>query len=275
MDVAANAVAQRHLNWLNSPDDFGESQAFSHPHLFRNVADQLLELGLHNSSRKFYETLKLNPEETDASLEIQIGRCFALEERHQDAEEHFRAALQLDEDHIQARVELARIYEKMDEPEQAFAYSNEVMALKNLQNPKRVRKRRKAGHAKPPGQSFVPNGTANSGYKSKSRAVGDRNEELLDTEELQLQYYNFRRERDRMRDGNESSTELWISAARDLTDDFRSCKAFYPYDSQTRFLGYTGISRIQAELRLDMDLSTVTNRTSPRLFTLFLILRLR
>ncbi len=153
MDVSANAVFQRHLNWLNSPDDYGGSRAFSHPHLFHNVANQLLELGLHNSSRKFYQALKQNPEEIDASLEVQIGRCFALEERHQDAEECFRAALQLDEGHIQARVELARIYEKMDEPEQAFAYSNEVMALKNLQNPKRLRKRRKTGHAKPPGQS--------------------------------------------------------------------------------------------------------------------------
>jgi general transcription factor 3C polypeptide 3 (transcription factor C subunit 4) len=65
-----------------------------------------------------------------------------------------------------------------------------------------------------------------------------------------------------MRSGDAASTEAWMDAARDLTDDFRGFKTFYPLDKYIRFLGYSGDSRIAAETPLDIDLTAMAERLS-------------
>jgi general transcription factor 3C polypeptide 3 (transcription factor C subunit 4) len=59
------------------------------------------------------------------------------------------------------------------------------------------------------------------------------------------------------------------SAARDLTDDFRSFKKFYPLDKYIKFLGYSGGSRLEAETPLDQDLTAMAERLSRGLSTQF------
>jgi len=86
-----------------------------------------------------------------------MGRCFQRDELQVQAEECFQTAIQLDENNIEARMELAKMYESLNEQEQAFIYVNEVMSIKNGQNAKPVKQRkrgpRKAKEPKEPKRS--------------------------------------------------------------------------------------------------------------------------
>jgi general transcription factor 3C polypeptide 3 (transcription factor C subunit 4) len=93
----------------------------------------LRDESLHGDALKFYLKSKHLSEEIDGTLLVQMGRCFLHVQDDQQAEECFREAVELDGEDIDPRIELARMYERLGKPEQAFHHLNEVMLLRRRQ----------------------------------------------------------------------------------------------------------------------------------------------
>lgn len=247
--------------------------------LYLQVAPKLLEAELYENALEFYESLKRYPDLVTPTLYIEMGKCFQGSGLSFKAEDCFQMAIQIDEDNVEARMELATMYEKLGEQEQAFIYVNEIMSIKRSQNSKNRpglkfgRKRDRMGGPQPepnkpnPDLGMMPTSMPR---KFKPRRLADPAEKLKDensrAEQLQSQYYTMRKEHQGMRNGDLRATNEWIDAARDLTDDFRSFKLFYPWDKYVKFLGYTGGTRAQAETSLDSDLTAMAERLSRSLF---------
>jgi len=227
------------------------------------VADHLFEVNLYQNALFFYLPIKEQREYVDDALLVRMGRCFVHEENDDEAEKYFKDAVAFDTENIEARMELARMYERQDKPEQAFKYVNDAMLLRKSQNPKTPRRISKRSEGKLIGKG--PS-TATKERKTRvSRPKPEANGHLDDisrTEHLQSQYNIYRREFEGMRAGDPVSASTWMVAARDLTDDFRGFKTFYPWDKYIKFLGYSGDSRVQAETSLDLDLTLMAERLS-------------
>jgi len=237
--------------------------------LFRQVADQFLQSGFYQDALNFYQPLLKTPEHVDSSLLFQMGKCFRHENALREAEECFERVMKLDEDNIDARMELARIFENKVNPEQAFLYINEVMVIRKRQNPIRPRRKytrrtqnttkvaEETAEISPTSANIVePSKPGQVGRLRAHSTVGSR------VEHLQNQYSTLIHEQNGMRTGHPLSTQAWMDAAHDLTDDFRSFKTFYPWDKYMRFLGYSEDARVQAKAPLDSDLTVMVGRLS-------------
>ena len=266
---------------LDPTDKSEPDKALEYSELYLQVAPKLLEAGLYQDSLAFYLALKRHPSLVTPSLYIAMGKCFLGDRLDFKAEDCFQTAIQMDDDNIEARMELAKMYELVGEQEQAFIYVNEVMSIKRSQNT-RLRPGQKLGRRRaridgPPSEPSEPQTDGSimdnrvpRTYKTRRLAAPAEKQiqEAARAEQLQAQYYTMRTEHEGMRHGEARATNEWMDAARDLTDDFRSFKAFYPWDKYVKFLGYTGGSRAQAETSLDSDLTAMAERLSRSLFHL-------
>lgn len=196
-----------------------------------------------------------------------MGKCYLNENRNREAEESFQQAITLDQDNIDARVQLAKLYEALNEQEQAFIYVNEIMNLRRLQNSRK--KQQKSQDITQDNDTLMPTVTRTKSYYKPKRLINveeRQRQEQAASDRLQEQYSVMRLERDAMRAGDEKATLAWMEAAADLIDDFRGFKTFYPWDKYVRFLGYTvGPARGQPQTGatpLDADLVEMANRIS-------------
>jgi general transcription factor 3C polypeptide 3 (transcription factor C subunit 4) len=243
----------------------GEGRIFDYPDLFREVADQLRQAGLYQQALTFYQPLQQVPEQALASLHLQMGKCYLGGKLNRQAEECFQTAIQIDENNIDARIQLAKMYEALNEQQQAFIFVNEILSLRKTQDPRAPQERPKVGGSQMKENSFMPTKSEQRSYYKPRRLVDSterQNEEAARAKRLQEQYAIMRMEHGGMRDGHDGSTRAWMEAARDLIDDFRGFKTFYPWDKYAHFLGYTGNARLQAETPLDKDLVAMANRLS-------------
>lgn len=260
---------------LEPSDRSEQSKALEYSDLYLQVAPKLLEAGLYQDALKFYQSMKRYSSLVTPSIYIEIGRCFQGSGLGFKAEECFQMAIQMDDDNVEARMELAKMYELLGEQEQAFIFVNEVMSIKRSQNsrlrpgPKPGRKQAKI--AGPQTESKAPKSDVSMmptkvprAYKPRRLAdpTEKQKEEKARAEQLQSQYYTMRKEHKGMRNGDVRATTNWMDAARDLTDDFRSFKLFYPWDKYIKFLGYSGETRAQAETPLESDLTDMAERLS-------------
>jgi len=233
------------------------------------VADHLFETSFVKEALEFYQDLKSLSEEIDGTLLVQIGKCFLHAQDNQQAEEYFQKAVQLDGDDIDARLELARMYERMGKPEQAFNHLNEVLLLRKRQDPKNSHwsfeeiEGIEAGDTEQ--TSIAIKKQTNRRYRPRQQPQ-KRLTQASQAEHLQSQYFIMRKESEAMRSGDLASAGAWMDAARDLTDDFRGFKTFFPLDKYIKFLGYSGESRIEAETSLDLDLTAMAERLSRGLY---------
>ena len=236
---------------------------------------------LYQNALSFYQSVKRVPGLATASVYIQMAKCFKGNGLEFKAEECFQTAIQVDENNIEARIELAKMYEALNQQEQAFIFINEIIAInrreesQNISPRKPRRQYRKKGAlplpAPPPessnDQSFV---SIKRPRTYKPRRLADPaervKEETARADQLQRRYLTLQREYERMRVGDGTSTQKWMEAAKDLVDDFRGCKAFYPWDKFVRFLGYSRDARIQVETPLDSNLIAMADRLSQSLF---------
>jgi general transcription factor 3C polypeptide 3 (transcription factor C subunit 4) len=266
----------------------GEDKVLGYFDLYRQIADTFHAAGLYQRALEFYGPLKEVPEENTGDLYVQMGYCFQAEKRQAAAEECFQTAIQLDEQNVEARMQLAKMYESLNEQEQAFIYVNEVMSIQNGQNAQSLKKRkrgpRKAKADEPQSEqskevSQQPSDDEDlasvNQHKHKRRRLADPKgkleEETSRAEQLQLQYRTLRSRRVEMLNGNRQAARAWMAAARDLTDDFRAVRSFYPFEKHLRFLGYRATEyHAGADIALDDEATAMAERLSQRLFPPFL-----
>jgi general transcription factor 3C polypeptide 3 (transcription factor C subunit 4) len=224
------------------------------------VADHLLEMSLCKDALDFYQNAKDLAEEVDASLLVQMGKCFLHFEKCPEAEECFQGAVRLDKEDLDAHIELARMYERMGRPEQAFSHLNEVMLFRRRQDSSISR-----GQPGKPQGGAAEKTSAKPSTRRRYRSKQQKKKHLTQAsqaEHLQSQYFILQNESEAMRSGDAASIDSWMNAAKDLTDDFRGFKKFFPLDKYIKFLGYSGESGAEAERSLDLDLTAMAERLS-------------
>lgn len=206
------------------------------------------------------------PEELDSSLYTEIGKCYVNLKKDSEAEESFISALREDSDSIDARMELAKMFERLGRMEEAFNLVNQAMHLRRTKHLSGEIQAEASGKTIEPKRRKAKKSRQAKTKASKNSIYMD---EVTRAEHLKAQLQVLKQELDGMRSGNPQSLFSWMAAAKDLTDDFRGFKTFYPWDKFIKFIGYSGNSRILAETPLDSDLTAMAERLSKGTTTLY------
>ncbi|CAG8972020.1 hypothetical protein HYALB_00008305 [Hymenoscyphus albidus] len=81
---------------------------------------------------------------------------------------------------------------------------------------------------------------------------------FADSMRLGAQYSILEKQTEGMRAGDIDSTEAWMNAAKQLTDEFRAMRAFYPLDKTLKFAGYYHLNeRVRGNMPLHADLTEI------------------
>lgn len=251
------------------------------PFLIRDLAGQLFEHELIAEAQAYYQFLRSLPDEPDALILLQLGRCHLLKGESSAAEECFLAAIEADVDNIDARVELANLYSTAHEDEEALILVNEAMTLQETQAAlasggagadrdklKPLPSRRSYYLHRPKGASVrfkaKPSGVIPTRYRPKRLVDPDmrRREEMERAQRLSTQYLTVQDLKAKIREGNEDLVPAWMAAAKELIDDFRSYRKFYSWDKYLKFLGRTNATLQQREAGQLSNLDVIAERLS-------------
>lgn len=214
-----------------------------------------------------------------------MGRHYLDEKDNSKAELAFQTAIELDRENTEARMQLAHLYESMGESIEALILAQECRQIEASKlppakiqralprrDPKRDRKPKLHVIAsKDPVQdsmfSVPPAPVKEPVNVNRRRRLLDPAAKLADetarSEHLQSQYHALRNNHEQMLHGDPEATGLWMEAARDLTNDFRGVRSFFPIEKLVRFAGYREEeSRAGADMPLDDELSKLFQRLS-------------
>lgn len=239
-------------------DDSGIILAASYKQIVVEVAELLTEKRFYEDAVAFYRTLEQIPDELSISSIITMAKCYLHDDHLLEAQSTLEEACKRDSQNIEARVELARLFERMDEVDQAFVYVNQVLELESLQKPRVYRKRAKPASVVKP--KLAPKlAKLTEVGQSVERDTVDEPEDPTLAGYLQEMYKIMNVEAEGMRKGNARAMEVWMASAKALTEDFRSCAAFYPW-SMKEFDGYTAAEQVEAEISLKSDLTAMAQQ---------------
>ncbi|CAI0643865.1 unnamed protein product [Colletotrichum noveboracense] len=221
-----------HLRWLDPTESATATAVQDFPYLIRDIADELYMVPRISEALDYYELLRHSIYGQDATLLLQLGRCYLARSDLAAAEDCFLVAIQVDETNIDARIELARIYEKAKEEEEALILLSEAAALDRIND---------GGN-----QLEDVSGDVN---RSRGRASALRYEVVR----------NLKRD---IQAGDHSLIPQWMAAAGELVGDFRSFRKFYPWDKYLKFLGAANDVVFSASSRTQSGLSELAERLS-------------
>lgn len=273
------------MNWLRPEEASTEEFAKDFPFLVYDLCFELGREGVSELAIKYLELLRHLPGEPDAAILLQLGKCYLDSGEQAKAEELFLSALDVDEDNIDARIELANMYEKAREDEEALILAAEALALRGAQDrtsQDQSETEARNGHAsislilqasRQRSRRTVPNKAAFSGreagrptiprrYRPKRLAGPDkrRQDEQARAIKLSHQYGVVRNLKQQIEEGLEELVPLWMDSSKELIDDFRSLKRFYSWDKYLHFLGSKGLSRSGVTDLPDTELSQMYER---------------
>ncbi|KAI0857991.1 hypothetical protein F4860DRAFT_505724 [Xylaria cubensis] len=272
--------AARHISHLE-PNGPNWVQVLSNePHLLAEVASALYESDLKPMALRFFEPLLSVPDVLDAAALLAAGRCYLDAGDQRQAEECFSAAIDADElddeASIDARYELAKMYEAAREEQEAYILVNEALRLQrahdeaeeenddedidqgsddDAQNRPRAgaaRVRRPRNQRAPrPLKPRAPRTTSTildaDGREVRRprprRKVFGRTEEVTleerrRAEELTMAWRTVHSTREPVDNTTRTGpSDAFMRAAKELVDDFRSCKGFYSWEKYLTHLG--------------------------------------
>ncbi|CAK7230546.1 transcription factor TFIIIC subunit tfc4 [Sporothrix eucalyptigena] len=157
--------AIEHLGWIDPQDASTTESMRLYPHLLKEVGAELFESKRFELALQYLELYRdlnralaaelsgaydqfggedrdgvegnnvagTSPADDDADALVLQGKCNLELHDHAAAEESFLAAIEADEENIDARYELAKMYEKAHEKEQAYILVNEALSLEAAQ----------------------------------------------------------------------------------------------------------------------------------------------
>ncbi|KAE9574619.1 hypothetical protein CGMCC3_g9417 [Colletotrichum fructicola] len=217
-----------HLRWLDPTESATATAVQDFPYLIRDIADELYMVPRISEALDYYELLRHSIYGQDATLLLQLGRCYLARSDLAAAEDCFLVAIQVDETNIDARIELARIYEKAKEEEEALILLSEAAALDRIND-------------------------GGNQLEDEERARAD---------ELTRRYEVVRNLKRDIQAGDHSLIPQWMAAAGELVGDFRSFRKFYPWDKYLKFLGAANDVVFSASSRTQSGLSELAERLS-------------
>ncbi|RFU78288.1 rna polymerase iii transcription initiation factor complex [Trichoderma arundinaceum] len=278
--------AFRHLTWLDpdSPRTFDFMTEF--PFISYDLASELAKYDQPQRAIRYLELLRAATGDPDAILLVQLGRCYLATGQQSTAEECFHAAIDAEEYNIDARIELANMYEKAKEDEEALILAAEAMALKEAQGlpplSEPLTKEQfhkfsmKADHGvrgMAASQARVGSRQAKSRstqsarilprrYRAKRFANPDkrRQDERSRAIKLSRQYELVRGLKQQIKSGSSDLIPVWMESCKELIDDFRSLKRFYTWDKYLQFLGRKQFLEQSASEEANTELSQMFER---------------
>ncbi|KAI6598929.1 hypothetical protein MCOR08_006065 [Pyricularia oryzae] len=262
--------AMRHLRQLDPEDADIRGKLQFTPEIAKEVADQLCESGKPERAILYYDLYRdLVGEALDAEYYVKRAKCHVQLADGPAAEDCFIYALEVDEDNIEARYELAKMYEEAQERDEAFRLVGEALSLeagqsvydglthryvvdrgKIVSKPKKYRtgatKRAPTTKAKYRPRRLIGGGSGESARKKFEDEV---------TARLRERYTECQRLKAQMdanvaasggHDTNDPVVAEWMSAAKELVDDFRSFREFYSWERYVSSLGYGNFFKAEA-----------------------------
>lgn len=264
-----------HLDWLEPEDTSPSAKVFDFGDLFREAADALKEAKLYESALRFYVPLQQIQEHADISLFMAMGDCFIECGETEEAENCYLTVSDNDEQDMEVRVKLVRLYENIGMAEQAYKYVNEAVLLGRRESSTRKRRETRAGRlarelrlaradgrdpdwraastapsssppleeSDEPGQATETPPMTSLTFPASTPGARRRKQTKEPEEErgdsIQYLYSELVKLQPKMREGDEESTEDWLDIADALVRDFRSNRVFFPMQRHMTFLGYS------------------------------------
>jgi general transcription factor 3C polypeptide 3 (transcription factor C subunit 4) len=223
---------------------------FDYPDLFREAADTLSEEGLYHEALRFYEPLQQVKDYTDTSFFAAMAKCYRAVGLVTEAEDCYQTIIEHDEENVDARVQLAKMFEELGMPEQAFTYATEVMLLGRQHMDPSKKVRIATGAAVTEADSTTPTMLSHRTSRPGARklktnlSITDKVDlERTRNDTIRILHLHFLELREAMLAGNNDSTLQWLDAARGLILDFKSNKIFFPWDKYIKFQGYSKEAR--------------------------------
>jgi len=206
-----------------------------------------------------------------------MGKCAHELHALSEAEEYYLGAA-LDADDVDSRSALARIYDALGDKQSAFNMINEIVLLNRntallpegfrRQKPKLPTSERIRVLEEEGAESFLQPTVMrkNKGRKrSEESSAKDRwgyGYAIVKAQRLQEEFKTAKGNRDLMRAGDQGGTTKWVQATEELINDFKSFKAFYPWETYVRFTGYSKANFVEGYASLTDDLSAIAERLS-------------
>ena len=258
------------MTHLNPEDERTKDFVADFPPVAYDLADELATSDQPASAIQFLELLRDFSTGPDPAIFLQLGRCYLKVGEQSRAEESFLAAIDADQDSIDARIELANMYEKAKEDEEALILAAEAMALQDaqghsvdtqgLQSQIQRTAQENRGQASRGGSGIAPGFAARKHiiprrYRPKRLAGPDKRQqdEQARAVKLSQQYELVTNLRQKIDGGEKELVDDWMLASKDLVDEFRSLKRFYTWDKYLRFLGSgSSVEKQQADTELSL-----------------------
>ncbi|KAK2743918.1 transcription factor TFIIIC subunit tfc4 [Myotisia sp. PD_48] len=259
--------ALSHFNWLEPEDSSPEANLFGYGDLFREAGDALEASQLYEHALRFYVPLQSTQEYADTSLFLAMASCYDACGDEEEAERCYLTVAEYDKTNIEARIKLAKFYEKMKMTEQALKYITEAADIGRQEHMPRRKQRYgsrieqlvkefqatddelqetadQGSHVavSPAEDSLVPekpplaftissHAPKNESGKPEHGATDGWQVRYLYKKLLELQPF--------MREGHTAATEDWLDIAYTLLRDFRTNRVFFPVQRRMKFLGYS------------------------------------
>lgn len=246
-----------HLSWLDENEILTRNFVSELPFLTYDLSTELARRKHWASASKYLELLRVLSPEPDSMVLLQLGKCYLGSGGQSAAEECFLAAIEADPEGIDARIELANMYELAREDEEALILAAEAMALRGarggLNETMIDEMQQRSGESQPrrraqrPVESAVRGGHLDSHrkpviprrYRPKRLGAPDqrRKEEQAHAIKLSRRYQTVCELRQRIRSGSDDLIDLWMQSSKELLEDFRSLKQFYSWEKYLEYLG--------------------------------------
>ncbi|KAK0623355.1 hypothetical protein B0T14DRAFT_428498 [Immersiella caudata] len=241
--------AMLHLRLLDPEAETAMGDFMDFPDCLKEIASALVEREQPAEALRyvnFYKEIAVKGGEVavDADILVIQGRCHMMLGDKSAAEECFIAAIEDDNDHIEARVQLANMYEDEQEQEgreEAFLLVRQALNLE-LKRGDGTKRRRRIGPRGPRKPREKKEGQRRSNYIPRRliNAEKRRQQDLEMAAEAAKNFQLMEEVKEGFAAGDEQAIATWMRAAKDLIDDFRSYKDFYPWDKYIKYLGYGG-----------------------------------
>ncbi|RCI10690.1 hypothetical protein L249_5385 [Ophiocordyceps polyrhachis-furcata BCC 54312] len=250
--------ALKHLHLMGWDDTRRNEFVEEFPFLAYDLAFELHRHGQQPLAIQFLQLLRNFLGDSDPSLLLHLGRSYLASGEQSSAEECLLAAIEADQDSIDARIELANIYEKAREDEEALILAAEAMALQEARahvthsfisgsddatrpgvglsrrRQCRVLSNNAVSAARASYESVVPR-------RYRPKRLTDTNKRLQDEQarvaKLSKHYETVRDLKQQIVAGREDLIPAWMATSKELVDDFRSLRRFYSWDKYLHFLG--------------------------------------
>lgn len=243
---------QGHFDWLEPENSDTGAKLFDYPDLFQEVADGLLGARNFEDAVRFYTPLQLVESHEDVQFLFNLARCYVEIGLMTEAEESYETIIQRDERNIEARIQLAKMYEALNRPNEAVQYVNEVLALERQNSGNQSKTKRPSGsNGGTVLDSFLPPSLHKDGVSRRQQTNNVNKGERRKREEhrketVRIQYIRLQAFQERMKSGDEDATTEWMEAAKTMIEDFRTARVFYPWDRYIKFTGYSREARARA-----------------------------